>query len=253
MLDSPGGILDAIPWVLLFLVVAVAVASAAQVLTGLGFALIASPLLIAALGHLDGVRSSVALSLVLNVLVLTRSHRSVRWGDALRLLLPAAVLVLPALALTTRLGGDLLSALAGAVVLLGVALVGSGWRARWVQGPAGPVVAGASSGVLSVLAGVSGPPVALFVAHRRWPPPVAAATLQAYALPLNVLTLIALGLPDVERTGLAAAAVGLVVGATAAWPFIDRVPLRTATAVTLTTAAGGGLFLVVRGIVSAAA
>ncbi|WP_030441829.1 hypothetical protein [Actinoplanes subtropicus] len=44
---------------------AVAVAAAAQTLSGIGFALVAGPLLILALGQSDGVRLTVALGLLL--------------------------------------------------------------------------------------------------------------------------------------------------------------------------------------------
>lgn len=154
------------PWMPALVVASVGVAAAAQVLSGMGFALIAGPLLVLVVGPTDGVRLSVAISLVLNVVVLARSHRFVRWGDVLRLFVPAAALVLPTLMLTTHVDSAVVSAAAGTAVLVGVMLLASGHRARWVDGPAGAISAGAGSGILNVLAGTSGPPVALFVAHR---------------------------------------------------------------------------------------
>lgn len=223
---------------------AVGVAAAAQVLSGVGFALIASPLLIAGLGHLEGIRLTMVLSVVLNVVVLTRTFRAVRWADALRLLLPAAVLVVPTLVVSAHLSSAAVSAAAGVVVLFAVGLVAGGRRAGWVQGPAGAVAAGATSGVLNVLAGTSGPPVALFVAHRGWPPRVAAGTLQAYALPLNLLTLAVLGLPTAQPGRLAWAAGGLLVGTITAWPLLTRITPARVRAVTLTLAAAGAVLLI---------
>jgi len=182
-------------WVAVLVAGSVAVAATAQMLSGLGFALIASPLLIATLGHAEGAGLTLVMSLVLNAVVLTRSHQAVRWGDALGLLVPAAVLVAPTLLFATHLSSAAVSATAGVVILIAVALVSTGRRPRWVQGRAAAVAAGAASGILNVLAGTSGPPVALYVAARGWTPRVAAATLQAYALPLNLLTLAAVGLP----------------------------------------------------------
>jgi hypothetical protein len=227
-------------------VAAVAFAAAAQVLSGMGFALLAGPLLIAALGHGDGVRVSVTMSLVLNVVVLTGSYRLVRWGDAMRLLVAAALLVPPTFMVTRHLGGAWASAVAGAAVLLGVALIAAGRRARWVQGPAGAVAAGAASGVLNVLAGTSGPPVALFVAHREWAPRVGTATLQAYALPLNAVTLAALGLPAAQPSRLLWAGFGLLLGTGLGWPFIDRIGTARVRILVLVLAALGGLLLVAR-------
>ncbi len=190
-------------WLAVLVAGSVAVATTAQILSGLGFALIASPVLIAASGHAEGVGLTLAMSLVLNAVVLTRSHQAVRWGDALGLFVPAAVLVAPTLLLATQLSSAAVSACAGVVILIAVALVATGRRPRWVQGRAGAVAAGATSGVLNVLAGTSGPPVALFVATRNWTPRVAAATLQAYALPLSLLTLAAVGLPTAAPEHLA--------------------------------------------------
>ena len=237
-----------VSWLDAAVVASVGVAAAAQVLSGMGFALVAGPLLILALGHGDGVRVSVALSLVLNVVLLIRSYRLVRWADALRLFVPAALLVVPALALTTHLGGVWTSVAAGVAILIGVALIASGYRARWVNGPAGAIVAGAGSGVLNVLAGTSGPPVALFVAHRDWAPKVSTATLQAYALPLNVLTLVAIGLPTGHASRLLWAGLGLLLGAGAGWPFVDRISATAVRTLILTLATVGALLLIARAL-----
>ena len=233
-------------WLSVAVTGAVGLAAAAQVLSGVGFALIASPLLIAALGHLEGLRLTLLLSVVLNVIVLTHNIRAVRWGDALRLFIPAAVLVVPTLVVSAHLSSAAVSAAAGLVILFAVGLVAGGRRAGWVQRPVGAVAAGATSGVLNVLAGTSGPPVALFVAHRGWPPRVAAATLQAYALPLNVLTLAVIGLPTTQPGRLVWAAVGLLVGAAAGWPLVTRVTPARVRALTLTVAAAGATLLVIQ-------
>lgn len=191
---------------------------------------------------------SVAFSLALNIALLIGSYRLVRWADALRLLVPATLLVLPTVALTSRLSAPWLSAGAGAAILVAVALVASGRRARWVDRPVGALAAGASSGVLNVLAGTSGPPVALFVAHRGWAPQVSSATLQAYALPLNVVTLAALGAPTAQPTQLLGAGAGLIVGTATAWRLRDRVGGSAVRTLTLLLATAGALLLLYRGL-----
>ena len=233
-------------WMPVLVVTSVGVAAASQVLSGMGFALIAGPLLVLVLGPVDGVRLSVAMSLVLNAVVLARSYRFVRWGDALRLFVPAAVLVLPTLLLTTQLSSALVSAAAGAAVLVGVALIASGRRARWVDGPAGAITAGAGSGILNVLAGTSGPPVALFVAHRGWAPRVGTATLQAYALPLNIVTLAVLGLPTAQPSRLLWAGVGLLLGTGAVLPFADRIRPAAVRTIVLALATVGAVLLLAK-------
>ncbi|HEX5204236.1 TSUP family transporter [Paractinoplanes rhizophilus] len=227
-------------------VVVVAVAAALQALSGIGFALVAGPLLILALGQADGVRLAVALSLLLNATILAGTFRHARWGDAARLFVPAALLVWPAALITGRLRGGWVLAFAGVAVLAGVALIVSGRRAHWVDRPAGAVAAGGASGVLNVLAGVSGPPVALLVAHRGWEPRVATATLQAYSLPLNAVTLTVLGPPTGRPAHFAGAILALLAGAAVAWPFAHRIGPGTVRAIALAMATVGALSLLAR-------
>ncbi len=138
-------------WLAVLVAGSVAVAATAQILSGLGFALIASPLLIATLGHAEGVGLTLVMSLVLNTVVLTRSHQAVRWGDALGLLVPAAALVALTLLFASHLSSAAVSAGAGVVILTAVALVTTGRRPRWVQGRAGAVTAGATRSLSSSL------------------------------------------------------------------------------------------------------
>ncbi|MDQ2729406.1 MAG: TSUP family transporter [Actinomycetota bacterium] len=227
----------------------VALAAAVQILGGIGFALISSPLLIVSLGHTNGVRLTLAMAIVVNSVVLARHHRQVRFPDVARLLVPALIFVVPALLVSSRLGGPAVSVASGVAILLAAAVLVSGRRVGWIDGPAGAVAAGASSGVLNVLAAISGPPVALFAAHRGWGPLVTTATLQAYALPLNVVTLAALGLPRGHGGYLGWAVVGLVVGSAVALPLTFRVSRTLLRWVTLAVAAGGGLVLILRGLI----
>ncbi|MCY7366389.1 MAG: hypothetical protein LH469_13910, partial [Frankiaceae bacterium] len=95
---------------------AVLLGSLAQSVSGIGFALVCGPLLVAALGPADGVRLSVALSLALNVVLLVRLWRRVDRRRTLLLLLPAA-LATPLLAVAVRsLPARPAAGLAGAVV-----------------------------------------------------------------------------------------------------------------------------------------
>lgn len=233
-------------WLTIVVVATVAVAGAAQTVSGVGFALIASPLLIFALGHADGVRLAVAMCLVLNAVVLAGTFTSVRWGDALRMLVPAVLVVLPATFVSGKLNSTALSVAAGVAILISVAVIASGMRAQWVDGPAGPIAAGAASGVLNVVAAASGPPIALLVAHRGWAPRESTATVQAYSLPLNAVTLLALGLPAARPSLLLWSTLGLFAGILVAWPFVDRIPARAVRLLVLALAAVGGVLLIAR-------
>ncbi|MFI5895203.1 TSUP family transporter [Actinoplanes sp. NPDC051513] len=241
MIHGPG-------WLTVAVVAVVAVAAALQALSGIGFALVAGPLLILALGQSDGVRLTVTLGLLLNAMILAGTLRHTRWGDAARLFVPAALLVWPAALVTGRLREDWVLAFAGVAVLAGVGLIVSGRRAHWVDRPAGAIAAGAAGGVLNVLAGVSGPPVALFVAHRAWAPRVSTATVQAYALPLNAVTLAVLGPPAGRPAQFLGAVLALLVGAGVAWPFARRIGPGTVRALALAMAAVGAISLIARAL-----
>ncbi|MBD8660854.1 TSUP family transporter [Frigoribacterium sp. CFBP 8754] len=261
-------------WLGVAVLLVVAVGAACQVASGLGFALVCSPLLVLVLGHGPGVRVVLVMSIVLNLVVLARSWQHVRLGDALRLLVPAALFVVPTALLAQSVRTPLLSLLAGSVVVVATALVIARRELRWLDGTRGAVAAGAASGVFNTLAAASGPPVAIFAAQRRWEPRVMSATLQAFSLPLNLVTLAVLvlvgdgagdggGGSAASATAVAAGAVapaglplaplawavaGLLAGAAAGVALGHRVPAPVVRAVALGVALLGGATLVTTGL-----
>ena len=213
-------------------------------LSGTGFALVVSPLVIVTLGHDAGLRTILVLSSVLNLSVLLRLPQEVRVKDALKLLIPAAVVIPPMIALSGQLRGATLNVIAGLAILAATAVTAAGWPLPFFVHPAGPVVAGGVSGTLNALAGASGPPVALYAMARQWPPAQMSATLQAFSLPLNLITLLAVGLPSSSAWGqMVWAAVGLVLGMAVSLPFVTSVPHRVVRRVTLLIAVVGGTTL----------
>ena len=261
-------------WLGVAVLLVVAVGAACQVASGLGFALVCSPLLVLVLGHGPGVRVVLVMSIVLNLVVLARSWRHVRLGDALRLLVPAALFVVPTALLAQSVRTPLLSLLAGSVVVVATVLVIARRELRWLDGTRGAVAAGAASGVFNTLAAASGPPVAIFAAQRRWEPRVMSATLQAFSLPLNLVTLAVLVLVGDGAGGggggsaasatavavgaaapaglplapLAWAVAGLLAGAAAGVALGHRVPAPVVRAVALGVALLGGATLVTTGL-----
>lgn len=227
---------------LLLAAVAVALGAAAQSVSGIGFALVSGPLLFTVFGAREGVRVAVVLSMLVNVGVLTREHRSVMWRRVLPVLV-SALAVTPLLAHALEGAHPrLLRGAAGAVIVLGAAVVASGRTAD--TGVVGGVAAGLASATMNVLASAGGPAVAVYAAGARWDPLRTRATLQAYFLALNVVTLATLGPPHwtVRRaiTLVGALVAGAAIGAFAA----GRVSARIARSVTLLLAAAGGLAVV---------
>ena len=224
---------------LLLAAAAVACGALAQSVSGIGFALVGGPLLFALFGAREGVRVAVVLSMLVNIAVLSREHRAVMWRRVAPVLITALAVTPLLVWLLDGVHPRLLRAAAGAVVVLGAVLVALG-RTR-DSGTAGGVVAGLASATMNVLASAGGPAVAVYAAGARWDPARLRATLQAYFLSLNVVTLLTLGTPSWSLHEAVVLVVALVIGAVAGAWLSGRVPVEVARRVTLALAAAGGL------------
>jgi uncharacterized protein len=225
---------------------AVAAGAAAQSVSGIGFALVGGPLLFTVFGAREGVRVAVVLSMLVNVGVLAREHRAVMW----RRVLPVLVTALAATPVLAHLLADAhpraLRALAGAVIVVGAALVAAGRTAD--TGLAGGVIAGVVSATMNVLASAGGPAVAVYAAGARWDPLRVRATLQAYFLVLNVVTLAALGGPHWSWMQAIVLVACLLAGSVLGGWLIGRVSQQRARTVTLAMAAAGGLGVLISAV-----
>ena len=228
--------------------VAVLVGTLAQSVSGIGFALVCGPLLVAALGAQDGVRLAVLLSLVLNVVLLARLWRAVDVRTTLLLLVPAAVSTPLFAVLVRRLPERVGAAAAGTVVLVGVAVLARGARWHAARGAGGAVAAGVLGALTNVLAGVAGPVVALWAANAEWPARVQRASLQALFLGVNCVALPSLWAPQVSAGMLAGCLAALAVGALLGAPLSRRVGETAARRTTLGLAGAGGAVVLVRAI-----
>jgi uncharacterized membrane protein YfcA len=228
---------------LLLAALGVAVGALAQSISGIGFALVGGPLLFVVFGAREGVRVAVVLSMLVNIGVLVREHRAVM----VRRVLPVLLAALAATPLLVWLLADVhprpLRAAAGGVIVVGAALVAAG-RAR-DTGLAGGVVAGLVSATMNVLASAGGPAVAVYAAGAGWDPGRLRATLQAYFLALNVVTLVTLGPPHWTASRAVVLVAALLAGSAAGAVLASRVSPALARQVTLLLAAAGGLAVLV--------
>lgn len=229
--------------------VAVVLGALAQAVGGLGFALVCGPLLVGLLGPFQGVRLSVALSLVLNLLLLIRLRRDVDRRAATLLLVPS-VLATPVFARLARVLPERpAAALAGGVVLLGTLLLAGGLRWPAAGGRAGMVAGSLLAAGTNVIAGVGGPPVALWAENAGWAAAPQRATLQAYFLGTNAVAVAFLGLPTVGADVLLSCLAALLVGALLGPVALRRITEMTARRITLTLAAAGGAWVLLTALV----
>jgi uncharacterized membrane protein YfcA len=176
-----------------------------QAATGLGFALVLGPAVFALLEPESAIVAITVLGLALNGLVLFAERRRPRvaWnevGPILAAALPGAVagvFVLRALPKST------LQVAVGVAVVAAAALRARA-RAREVAPTAGDPPArlalGFASGTLTTSAGVNGPPIALWLAHRGLGPSDMRDSLSAAFLGLGVIAGVVLA-PVLASTG----------------------------------------------------
>lgn len=224
---------------------AVLVGALAQSVSGIGFSLVCGPFLVAALGSREGVRLGLVLSLLVNVVLLARHKGELDRRGLLLLLVPAAAVTPPAALVVRRLPDRPAEAAAGVVIVLGALLLAAGVRWSAARGTAGAVAVGCASAVANVVAGVAGPPVALWADNAGWSAGRTRATLQGFFLGLNVVGLLSLGTPRAGGLLLGSAA-GLAVGLLLGAPLARRVAEPVARRVTLGLAVAGGLVVLLR-------
>ena len=100
----------------------------------------------------------------------------------------------------------------------------------------------------NVVAGVGGPPLALWAANADWDAVRQRASLQAVYLGLNAVALPSLGLPDVDARLLVATLAALALGVALGGTLSRRVSERGARRATLALAGTGGAVVLVRAL-----
>jgi uncharacterized protein len=180
--------------------VAVAAAAAAclQSTAGLGFALVLTPVLLTVVSPTAAILTATLLGLELNLLVLAAERRApaVEWREVLPVLAAAVPGTAAGVLVLRALPRPALQIGVGALVL--VAMVVRSRRAAPVVVPRGPsttapgLAVGLTAGVLTTSSGISGPPLALWFAHRGLHPAQLRDSLTASFLILGVAAAVAL-------------------------------------------------------------
>jgi hypothetical protein len=224
--------------------IAVAAGAVAQRVTGYGFSLVCAPFLIAALGAREGVRTSLELAVVLCVISLSGGWQHARLGSVVTLLVPA-VMVTPAVAFVIhRANGHVLAGAAGVVTLASAAVLSTGVRLHRATGPAGAVGAAVLSGAMNMVAGISGPPIAMYAVNAGWTTAEVRSSLPLYFGVLNLFGLAALGLPQFRPGLFVALVAGAVAGRVLAVRLSDIITQRAV----LTVAVVGGVAALARAV-----
>lgn len=215
----------------------------------MGFGLVAGPVLISSLAQ-EGLRTSVALGGINNLVGLPGRTSLVRWRDVLLLLVPASVTTPLVAALVRRTSPAALTAAAGALTIIGVVALTRGARAPRLAGRRGAVLTGAVSGTMTAVAGIGGPPVALYALNAGWPTEQMAPTFQAFFLAINAVALATLGLPRPTLRFALWCLAALVLGALVGRQVAKRLDHEAARRIVLGLAFASGCVALVRGLSS---
>jgi hypothetical protein len=246
--------------VLVVLVALTALAGAClQATTGMGFALVLTPVMFALLSPVGAITAVTLLGLALNILVLFGEGRRplIAWREVAPILIAVApgtvcgVLVLRALpkpALQVVVGTLVMAAVA-VRVLATTATTAAAAAAAPGNRSSMRLAVGFATGALTTSAGVSGPPLALWLSRCRLGPGQLRDSLSAMFLAIGLIALLALAPvlgnahlhPTVLLLALGAVLVGHAVGSRA---FTRLNPARFEPLLLLVVAAAGVASLV---------
>lgn len=228
---------------------AVLIGALTQRLTGVGFALVASPLLVLILGPIQGVVITNVFGVATALMVYVFHIRGVEYRKVLPILAAAAVAVIPGALLAQALPAHVLAIGAGSLVVAALALSVLAKRIPHVKAWPGQVVAGAVSGFMNVIAGVGGPAITAYAVASEWEHRRFAISVQFYFAVLGTLSLIGRGaLPTISAIDWVAATVALALGLLGGQLLSRWVPVKVARSVCLILALVGGLAVIARGV-----
>ncbi|MFE4973276.1 TSUP family transporter [Kitasatospora sp. NPDC056651] len=219
-----------------------------QRLAGIGFALVAAPVLVLLLGPGDGVRLSNAAAGTISALGLPGSWRQVRLTAMLPLILAAACTVPAGAWVAAEVPAPALLIGIGVLVSAASLLVLRGARAAALRGVGGALAAGATSGFMNSAAGVGGPAVSLYAVNSGWTTREFVPNAQFYGVVVNAFSLAAKGVPGLSATAWWLVAAALAGGAAVGRLLAARVPEAHARLVVLGLALAGGLTTLAKGV-----
>lgn len=229
---------------------AVFLGALAQRTTGLGFALVASPLLIATLGPVAGVALGNMLSVCICLVVLSRVWRDVLWRPFFLLSIPAVITVPLGAWVVKNTPTSTLAVLVGGLALIAVLIVAISGQTFLLPGRSGAMIAGGVSGFMNATAGVGGPVIVIHAITERWPHAVFLGTGQVFFLFINVLSLWSKGMPDANVWLWLSVALSLIGGAVAGEFAARHISAKTARALVLVLASVGSISVIIRGLLS---
>jgi uncharacterized membrane protein YfcA len=229
------------------LIAVIIVAASAQRITGLGFALVATPVALVLLGS-QAVSFIALLGVVVGVLALAATWRDFRPRAVLALTAVTLLSMVPAV-LLARTMSDAWGSIAAGVIVIASTSLAAVQSARWARRILGsPVAAGVVTGVSAALAGLPGPPAAAYGVIRKWDRAFVPNLQVVLGLTLPAL-LIGRGWPAAVPLWLTAASlVAVVIGTVIGTLVRRRISQAVAITGTRILALTGGVLALIHGV-----
>lgn len=234
---------------------ALLVGALGQRIVGMGFGLIAMPVLVLTLGPLPAVVAVNAFGAMSTVLVMTRTWGLIDWRRLWWMLVPAVAGAIAGILLARGASSDLLKAIVGALIVVAILLTLVRRRdARPIDGPGvlggGGLVVGALTGSL----GVGAPVLGILGLVTQWEPRAFGATLQPFFCALSTVVVAAKVAIDPHDAppwpwwGWLLAAVPLVVGFVVGDRVAAHVPTAAIRCGILAISLAGSVIVLVSGV-----
>lgn len=234
-------------WSLAGLSGAIFLGASTQRISGVGFALVASPLLVVLLGPFNGILVINVFAVATALMVLVRVYREVEFTRALLMIVPAVIAIIPGSWVALHANPAFLSMMVGGVIIVALSASVLVKNMRIFSGRTGAVVAGAISGFMNVTAGVGGPALTAYAVATRWPQPAFAATAQLYFLTVGIVSLLAKQtMPRLDELQWGASAGALLLGIAVGNVMSRRVPERASRRAVISLAFAGAVLILVK-------
>ena len=236
---------------LLGLGLAVLVGAVAMRATGMGFALIAAPFLILALGPVQGILVANTCGAVSSLLNLTQVHADIDWKRA-RVFIPAGIIgSTPGAIAVAMMPTAVLATVVSVIVLAALAVTVLSARFRLPNTTTVAVGAGLASGFMNVTAGVAGAGLVVYALATKWKHASFAATAQLIFVVLSAVALLMKwALPDLSAVGWLVLAVALGLGLVAGNALARRIDPTIAMRLVILIATLGAVMALIQGIVA---
>ena len=238
------------------IVAIILVAGTIKITLGVGFGLVAMPLLLLVMDA-DAVVPFIApLIFLQDLIILRQTWKHVPWRSAIFLAISAVIVAPFAVLLQTEIDPATLQIAISVIIISAGFTLLSGVKFPIKNETSALVVAGGISGALFPLVGISGPPVALFLVNQRWGMTPMRAVLAAFLVVLEAMTITTFALKGVvSRDSLVLDALMIpvllvaVLFSTILLRSIDSNRYRKAVNGVIVTSAGLGLISLIVGSV----